>query len=307
MIHCVLHGSLRKQYDLMREVADLFSSNGITVVAPVLTERVGETEGFVHLAGDVSSDPRVQELRYLRHVAELGREGFSYYLNPDGRLGVSVSYELAIDLLLNVRTIFMEKLVDHPAYVPHNSVWRPEELVSYISEKGMYPPPVVVPDERPIREMLGELILPGSIVAVGGIIVDYSSKKYKTGQERDVLMVKTHKWGGRFSIVGGKVRRNERLAEGLVREIAEETGLEGEVKESICTFDEIQGSGYYLKGTHKVFTDTVVRVCSRKVVLNDEAEAYVWMPGSVALRDLDIEPNARKTLEVYVERFRRVV
>ena len=269
MIQCVLHGSLRRHYDLMREVSALFLDNGIRVVAPVFSERVGETDGFVHLAGDESCDPRVQELMYLRHVAALGSEGFSYYVNPDGRLGVSASYEFAIDQLLSVRTIFMERLVDHPAYVPHNSVWKPEELASYVLEKGAYPPPVVVPDECSIHQMLGNLILPGSIVAVGGIIVDYSSKRYRAGSERDVLMVQTHKWGGRFSIVGGKVRRNERLAEGLGREILEETDLVAEVGESICTFDEIKGSGYYLKGTHKVFTDNVVRVCSRKVILKD--------------------------------------
>lgn len=40
---------------------------------------------------------------------------------------------------------------------------------------------------------------------------------------------------------------------------------------------------------------------SRAVILNEEAENYVWLPPDMALRDLDIEPNARKTVEEYWE------
>ncbi len=304
-IKCIIHGSFRKNFDLIKKVHGIFTEAGIEIVAPEISEIVGETGGFTHLASDQSLDPRVAELLYLKKLSELGSEGFSYYINPNGTLGTSASYELAMDQLTNTRYLFMERLRDHPAYVPQNSVWKPKELSQYILEEGNYPPPLIPQDEEFIQRMLQDLILPGSIIAVGAIIVDYGSKKYRKGQERDVLMVKTHKWGDRFSIVGGKVERNERLADALKREVKEETGLDAGIEDSIGTFDELRGGGYFIPGIHRVFTDNVVSVRSRKVTLNEEAEDYVWVPPSAALRDLEIEPNARKTLNLYRESYLR--
>jgi ADP-ribose pyrophosphatase YjhB (NUDIX family) len=74
-----------------------------------------------------------------------------------------------------------------------------------------------------------ELIVPGSAVAAGAIIEHERTK--------EILLVKTHKWGGRYSIVGGKVKRNERLSDTLLREVSEETGLKGTVGKHLATFD----------------------------------------------------------------------
>lgn len=290
----------------MKNISCLFENAGIEVIAPKLTWIVDETDGFIHLESDKSKDPRVAELLYLKKLSDLGPDGFGYYVNPEGKLGVSASYELAIDQLTNTRTLFMEKLMDHPAYIPKNSVWKPKELMDYVLENDHYPPPIIPQDEAYIHRMVQELILPGSIIAVGAIIVDYSSKRYKTRQERDVLLVKTHKWKDRFSIVGGKVGRNERLADALKREIFEETKFKCNIEESICTFDEIKNSGYFQSGTHRVFTDNVTKAGRRKAVLNEEAEEYVWIPPTKALQELDIEPNAKKTLELYVQNHKRL-
>ena len=137
-------------------------------------------------------------------------------------------------------------------------------------------------------------MVPGSVVAVGGIIEHISSKK-----EKEVLLVKTHKWEGKYSIVGGKVRRNERLEDALVMEVKEETGLRAFVGKHICTFDQIKNSGYYLNGIQHIFVDKVVRVESKKVRLNEEAQEYIWITPGVALKELPMEPNARHTLELY--------
>lgn len=293
----------------MREAACILSGVGVEIIAPqlsYLTTIIGETNGFVHLESDQSADPRITELLYLKKLAGLGPYGFSYYINPEGKLGTSASYELGIDQLTNTRSLFTEKLRDHPAYVPQNSVWKPEELAGYIKENSCYPPPIIPQDEIFIHRVVEDLILPGSIIAVGAIIVDNSNKRYKKGQEKDILLVKTHKWGGRYSIVGGKVRRGERLADGLKREVKEETGLDSGVEESICTFDEIRGSGYFIGGVHRVFTDNVVSADKRRIALNEEAEDHIWVPPSIALRDLDIEPNASETIKIYSEKHLRV-
>jgi len=48
-----------------------------------------------------------------------------------------------------------------------------------------------------------------------------------------------------------------------------------------------------------IFVDKIVRVGTRRVRLNEEAEEYVWLPARTALGELGIEPNARHTLELY--------
>lgn len=99
--------------------------------------------------------------------------------------------------------------------------------------------------------------------------------------------------------MGGKVKRNERLDNALVREVQEETGLLSKVGRQLCTFDQIKNSGYYISGVQHIYVDNVVHVNSKQVRLNDEAQDYIWMPARTALRDLPIEPNARHTLELY--------
>ena len=100
-------------------------------------------------------------------------------------------------------------------------------------------------------------------------------------------------------MVGGRVKRNERLEDALVREVEEETGLKGFIGQHICTFDQIKNSGYYKSGIQHIFVDKVIKVISKRVHLNEEAQDYIWLPPDIALRDLLIEPNARHTLELY--------
>ena len=142
-------------------------------------------------------------------------------------------------------------------------------------------------------------MVPGSIVATGAII-EYRSK-YHT-QTPEILLVKTHKWGGRYSIVGGKVRRNERLENALLREVFEETKLKGSVGSHICTFDQLKNSGYYQPHAQHIFVDNVVRVQTKNVTLNEEAQEFIWASPDEALKTLDIEPNARKTIQLYASR-----
>lgn len=131
-----------------------------------------------------------------------------------------------------------------------------------------------------------------------GAIIEYQGNR---GPEPEVLMVRTHKWHNRFSVVGGKVRRRERLHEALFREVHEETGLDAQIGKHICTFDQIKHSGYYDTSTHHLFVDYVVRVDRKKVILNEEAQEYVWLPARHALTELPLEPNARHTLQLYVD------
>lgn len=294
---CVLHGSFRKHFDLIKETYRIFTRAGIEVLAPRMADISSFEEGFAFLEGEESRDPRIVELLYLHYLKRLGENGFSYFVNPEGYMGKSASYELGIAQVTNVCCFFLEQPADHPAYVHRNSIWQPKNLALYIQEKNRLPEPKVKTNEREIHRLWEELMVPGSVVATGGIIEHDSGKR-----EKEVLLVKTHKWGGRYSVVGEKVRRNERLEDALTRGVEKQTGLRARIGEHLCTFDQIKNSGYYLSGIQHIFVDHVMRVISKRVRLNEEAESYIWMPARVALRDLPMEPNARHTLQLYANR-----
>lgn len=293
---CVIHGSFQKHFGLIQQTYHLFDQAGIEVLAPQDLEIIGIKDGFTLLEGQNDQDQRLIELLYLHNLKKLGGDGFSYFVNPEGYLGKSASYELGIAQLTNTRCFYYSKLADHPAYVHKNAIWKPEDLVEFIVKNQALPEPMVKRSERKIHQLWQDLMVPGSVVATGAIIEHQSMQ---TKSAREILLVKTHKWGNQYSMVGGKVRRNEKLTQALVREVKEETGLNAEVGRHICTFDQIKNSGYYLAGVQHIFVDNVVKVTSKRVRLNDEAQSYVWATAEEALKSLPIEPNARHTIELY--------
>lgn len=294
----ILHGSFSKHFAQIQEAASIFQAAGVEVLAPKLTDIVDQADGFGMFADEIGQDPRLIELLYLHNLKRLGSGGFSYFVNPEGYIGKSAAYELGIAQITNTRCFYQSALSDHPAYVHKNAIWRPQALADYILGNKALPNSLVFRNERKIHELWVDLMVPGSVVATGAII---EHSPVHSQSEKEILLVKTHKWGGRYSIVGGKVRRNERLKDALLREVKEETQLSGVVGTHLCTFDQIKNSGYYNETTQHIFVDNIVEVDSKKVVLNDEAQEYVWARASEALNHLDIEPNARHTLELYAQ------
>lgn len=294
---CVIHGSFGQHFDAIQAARKLFTAAGIAVLAPAGGELTDETDGFLRFEHEADEDPRLIELRYLHTMRTLGQYGFSYFVCPDGYIGKSTAYELGIAQAMNITCFFSHQLADHPAYQPHNSIWSPEDLIEHVRNHHSMPIPRKHPRHKHIHRLWQQLVIPSSVIATGAII-EYTPRRQPKSR-REVLLVKTHKWGNRYSIVGGKVRRGERLHAALLREVSEETSLRGEVGVHLCTFDEIKNSGYYNAAVTHVFVDNVVSVTSRRVQLNDEAQSSLWVQPEEALASLDIEPNARKTLELY--------
>jgi nucleoside triphosphatase len=296
---CVIHGSFSKHLSEIRNTMKTFKDAGIEVLAPNNSEIVGDIDGFGLFEGEEGRDPRLIELLYLQNLKQLGNNGFSYFVNPGGYIGKSASYELGIAQLTNIRCFFSNKLTDHPAYIHNNSVISAAALTNFIEVNETLPLPKVRRNENYINSLWEDLMVPGSVVATGAII-EYQPRNSQ--MEKEILLVKTHKWNNRYSIVGGKVRRNERLKNALLREVMEETKLNGKVGSHICTFDQIKNSGYYRTGVQHIFVDNIVEVKYKKVTLNEEAQEYIWALPSEALQYLDIEPNARETIEIYSKR-----
>ena len=95
-------------------------------------------------------------------------------------------------------------------------------------------------------------------------------------QENQLLIVKTHKWHGNYTIPGGHVEMGERLEDALKREIWEETGLKLIKADYLCYQEFIYDECFWEK-RHFIFFDFVCRVEPGIIKLNEEAQTYAWV------------------------------
>lgn len=91
----------------------------------------------------------------------------------------------------------------------------------------------------------------------------------------EILLCKSHKWDNKYVIPGGHIELGERMEDALKREILEETGLDiYDIK--LIGLKECIYSDTFHEKKHFIFFDYLCRTDSYNVVLNDEAEEYVW-------------------------------
>ena len=104
----------------------------------------------------------------------------------------------------------------------------------------------------------------GPELCVGAIAVD----------DEQILLVRRGRGPaqGEWSIPGGRVEPGETLAEAVVRELEEETGLAG-VCEGLAGWVERVGDGY-----HYVILDFYVTIIEGDPVAGDDAAEAVWVP-----------------------------
>jgi phosphoglycolate phosphatase len=147
-------------------------------------------------------------------------------------------------------------------------------------------PDLTVPDLDVLRRLLGRpawRIRP--VATVGALLHDGSGK---------LLMVRTHKWGHRWGIPGGKIKRGESSLDALRREIAEETGLAIRQPRFVLVQDCID-SDEFLRREHFLLLNYIARAEPGEVVLNDEAQEYRWVTPAAAL-GLDLNRPTRTLL-----------
>jgi nucleoside triphosphatase len=117
-------------------------------------------------------------------------------------------------------------------------------------------------------------------------------------QQGKLLLLQSHKWPGLYVVPGGHVELGERLEETAVREAKEETGLDIYDLEFI-NFQQFIYDPAFWKQRHFIFFDFAAKTDSSDVVLNDEAQAYIWIEPKAAL-ELELDAYTRTSVEAYL-------
>jgi nucleoside triphosphatase len=116
--------------------------------------------------------------------------------------------------------------------------------------------------------------------------------------EGKMFLMKSHKWHGQYVIPGGHIELGETIEEALRREIKEETNLDIYDIEFLI-FQEFIYDRSFWKKDHFIFFDYMCRTDSGDVILNEEAEEYIWVSVEEALK-LPIEHYTRIAIEKYL-------
>ncbi len=128
------------------------------------------------------------------------------------------------------------------------------------------------------------------IVTVGALIERPDGK---------ILLVRTHKWQNKLGVPGGKIEYGETQEAALAREILEETGLVIYDVRFVVVQESVDSPEFY-RPSHMVLLNYACRVdATDELVLNDEAEAFLWATPSEALA-LDLNSPTRQLIETWI-------
>jgi nucleoside triphosphatase len=118
-------------------------------------------------------------------------------------------------------------------------------------------------------------------------------------QAGELLLVKSHKWPGKYVVPGGHVELGEHLEDAAIREAKEETGLDIYGLRFV-NFQEFIHDTAFWKHRHFIFFDYLCRTDSLEVKLNDEAQEHVWVKLDAALH-LPLDSYTRTSIEKIME------
>jgi len=104
------------------------------------------------------------------------------------------------------------------------------------------------------------------LATVGGLI--YNKEK--------ILLIKSHKWSNLYCVPGGKIDYGETMEVAFKREIKEETQLDIYNIKFVCIQDCIEHQEFYKK-KHFLLINFTADTLEHKVVLNEEAQEYIWV------------------------------
>jgi nucleoside triphosphatase len=117
----------------------------------------------------------------------------------------------------------------------------------------------------------------------------------------EVLLVRSKKWGTKYTVPGGHIELGERAEDAIVREVKEETGLDSVADELLVVQQAIYPKDYY-KHEHYIFMDYVCIAKSSQVKLDGrELQSFIWVRPEVAIK-LDLEEYTRDFVLKYLQK-----
>jgi nucleoside triphosphatase len=124
---------------------------------------------------------------------------------------------------------------------------------------------------------------------VGALIVN---------QRGEILLVKSYKWGDRYTVPGGHIELGELSRVAVKREVKEEVGLDAEPVRLLLVQEAIYPPDY-IKHEHYIFMDYLCRTDSTSVRLDGkEIQQHLWVRPDDALK-LDLESFTRNLVVEY--------
>jgi len=127
---------------------------------------------------------------------------------------------------------------------------------------------------------------------VGALIVN---------DKHEVLLVRSKKWGEKYTVPGGHIELGERAEDAIVREVKEETGLDSVAEDLLIVQQAIYPKDYH-KHEHYIFMDYVCKAISTEVKLDGrELQSFIWVRPEEALK-LELEEYTRRFVEKYLTR-----
>lgn len=99
----------------------------------------------------------------------------------------------------------------------------------------------------------------------------------------DILLLKSHKWHGKYIVPCGHVEFGETLVEAVKREVKEETNLDVEEVEFLILNELINSKEYYKEDKHFVAVNFTCKAKNKDIILNHEAEDFIWVKPKDAL------------------------
>jgi nucleoside triphosphatase len=117
----------------------------------------------------------------------------------------------------------------------------------------------------------------------------------------ELLLTKTHKWLGKYGVPGGHIELGESAIKAARREAKEETGLEIRDLKFLC-WQECVYDDQFWKPRHFIFLDFIAKMDYGEIILNDEAEEFVWIDPQKALNELDIDSYTAFSIRQFLSR-----
>lgn len=125
---------------------------------------------------------------------------------------------------------------------------------------------------------------------VGALIVN---------DNEEILLVKSYKWGDRYTVPGGHIELGERSDTAVKREVEEEVGIDVEPIKLLLVQEAIYPP-HYIKHEHYIFLDYFCRTSSTTVKLDGkEIQEYLWAAPQRALQ-LELESFTRNLVKEYL-------